>query len=156
MALKTDGSLYFLGSPTVGEDGSGKDLLDSDDYGIHWVMDHVAQVSSGNHQAAALKTDGSVWAWGADGYSGTDKIVSTLTDQPQKPTKILDGMISVGMEDENGWAIDANGGLWSWGYNDEGAGTGRASWRETAPTASTAPPASAGRRRRPSCAAWPD
>ena len=120
LALKTDGSLYFLGSPTVGEDGSGKELLDSDDYGIHWVMDHVAQVSSGNHRAAALKTDGSVWVWGADGYSGTDKIVSTLTDQPQKPTKILDGMISVGMEDENGWAIDANGGLWSWGYNDEG------------------------------------
>ena len=29
-------------------------------------------------------------------------------------------MISVGMEGENGWAIDANGALWSWGYNDEG------------------------------------
>ena len=119
MVLKTDGSLYFLGSPDVGQDGNGQ-YQDNAVNGIYPVMDHVAKVSYANNRAAALKTDGSVWVWGADGYTGEDKVISTLTDQPQKPTKVLDGMISVGMDGENGWAIDANGGLWSWGYNDTG------------------------------------
>ena len=68
----------------------------------------------------ALKEDGSVWVWGADGYGGDGKMILYNGDAPLPLTKLLDGMISVGMEGESGWAIDQEGGLWTWGVNDNG------------------------------------
>ena len=120
MVIKQDSTLWFLGSPTEGQDGSGIWYTATADRpaGVYKVMDQVEMVACGFRRFAALKTDGSVWVWGTDGYSGDGKLICLLGDQPQKPTKILDNIISVGMYEENGWAIDANGGLWSWGLND--------------------------------------
>ena len=121
MVVKQDGTLWFLGSPTDGEDGSGTWYSATADRpaGVYKVMDQVDMVACGFRRFAALKTDGSVWVWGADGYSGDGKLICWLGDHPQKPTKILDNIISIGMDEENGWAIDANGGLWSWGINED-------------------------------------
>lgn len=120
MVLKDDHSLWYWGSPLFGEDGSGKYYESNMPCRAYPVMNDVEMVASGNARYAALKTDGSVWVWGADGYSGADKMISCIGEKPQKPTKILDNMISVGMRGENGWAIDRNGGLWCWGNNTYG------------------------------------
>ena len=130
MVLKQDGSLWYLGSPADGELGDGSAYSDTADCpaGTYHVMDNVKMVASGYYRFAALKTDGSVWVWGADGYAGDGKLISWLGDAPQKFTKILNNMISVGMDGENGWAIDSNGALWSWGLNEQGqVGNGGAS-----------------------------
>lgn len=93
---------------------------DPDSYGPHHVMDNVVMVDAGLSRYVALKEDGSVWVWGADGYGGDGKMILYNGDAPLPLTKLLDGMISVGMEGESGWAIDQEGGLWTWGVNDNG------------------------------------
>lgn len=122
MVVRTDGSLWYYGLVSAGEDGSGTDYgaADPDSYGPHHVMDNVVMVDAGLSRYVALKEDGSVWVWGADGYGGDGKMILYNGDAPLPLTKLLDGMTSVGMEGESGWAIDQEGGLWTWGVNDNG------------------------------------
>lgn len=123
MILKTDGSLWYMGCLSQGEDGAGTSKYE--EFGTYHIMDDVTMVDVGASRYVALKNDGSVWVWGADGYTGADKFISFRGDNPQPLTKILDDMICVGMQSENGWAIDQNGALWSWGLASWGqAGCG--------------------------------
>ena len=65
------------------------------------IMDDVVMVSGGFSSFAALRTDGSVWAWGRDSY----------TDEAFGPVKILDGCKFM----SDGVAIKENGDLYVWG-----------------------------------------
>jgi len=93
MAIKTDGSLWAWGSNYGGAlgNGNGGGTLGAYDQGIDSntpikIMDGVESVSSGRGYTLALKTDGSVWAWGSGGLLGNG-----TTDSSSIPVKIMDG-----------------------------------------------------------------
>lgn len=80
------------------------------------VMDGVASVSSfdinGYTTVAAVKTDGSLWTWGASvdgrlGYACED----TVTEQPT-PKKVMDGVTSASATDRGVLVIKNDGSLW--------------------------------------------
>jgi len=70
-AIKTDGSLWTWGKNEYGGLGNGGGSNATDKYGVPYqtvpvkVMDNVAAVSCGSRHTAAVKTDGSLWMWGA-------------------------------------------------------------------------------------------
>jgi len=81
-------------------------------------MDDVVTVSSGRYTTMAVRTNGTLWAWGAnwDGQLGD----GTTTDR-HTPVKIMDDVVAVS---NNIWgstmAIKTDGSLWGWGWNDDG------------------------------------
>lgn len=93
MVLKQDGSLWYLGSPTEGQLGDGTYYTDTADRpaGTYHVMDDVKMVTSGFYRFAALKNDGSVWVWGADGYCVNNGLFTKsevpLSTMEQKATR---------------------------------------------------------------------
>ncbi|MDR2560722.1 MAG: Ig-like domain-containing protein [Holophagales bacterium] len=78
-----------------------------------------ASVSAGNTHSLGIKSDGTLWAWGANyhgnlGYGNTDtKKCMTRVGTASDWSKIWAG-------DSHSLGIKTDGSLWSWGCNDSG------------------------------------
>ena len=119
MAIKTDGSLWAWGSNFFGQLGNGRT---ENTWSIYYdkpikIMDSVVLVSTGEEHTMAIKTDGSLWAWGSNffGQLGND-----TTNDSNKPIKIMDDVIQVSAGRYHTMAIKNDGSLWAWGDNREG------------------------------------
>lgn len=119
VALKTDGSLWEWGSGTSGVLGwweTTPDQLTPMQIGTDtdWAV-----VDIGDSHTLAIKTDGSLWAWGLNvsGCLGTP-----LWQNYFDPTQIgVDtDWATVSAGPAVSLAIKTNGSLWAWGYNYDG------------------------------------
>lgn len=127
-AIKTDGSLWMWGSNNSGELGNGGigNIHDSEG-GIYQdvpvkVMDNVVSVSCGDGYTAAIKTDGSLWMWGANsdmqlGNNGVGNVQDEIYGAYQTvPVKVLDNVVAVSCGSSHAAAIKIDGSMWWWGY----------------------------------------
>jgi len=142
MAIKTDGSLWAWGSNHFNQLGDGAiniGVLGANNrhYPI-MIMEDVAAVSAGARHTMAIKTDGSLWAWGnyRDGQLGNGQytpppppgvLIHHSPDGPSggaidviDPVRIMDGVIAVSAGFWHTIAIRADGSLWAWGNNPVG------------------------------------
>jgi len=71
-------------------------------------------VSAGRNFTMALKSDATLWAWGANaiGQLGDSTTISKKT-----PVKILDDVVAVSANGYHTMAIKSDGSLWGWGCN---------------------------------------
>lgn len=102
---KADGSLWNV-------DGNGNKTL-IDQLNNHWLT-----MTGGANHTLAIKTDGSLWAWGSnvngsvgDG-TNSDKNIPVQIGSSRNWTSISTGSHSL--------ALRADGTLWAWGYNADG------------------------------------
>ncbi|HNY65507.1 MAG TPA: hypothetical protein PKM41_08695 [Deltaproteobacteria bacterium] len=119
LALKSDGTLWAWGDNDVGQLGIGT----ADDQelpvrvGSH--ADWSDRFSAGVYHCAAIRTDGSLWAWGLNTYGQLGDGTTVSRDEP------------VLVEDTSRWksvsaglyhtlAIREDGTLWAWGFNAYG------------------------------------
>lgn len=74
----------------------------------------TVKVAAGSFHSVALKTDGSLWAWGinAEGELGD----GTSTNQPS-PVLVGTGFAAVAAGFYHTVALKTDGSLWTWGYN---------------------------------------
>jgi alpha-tubulin suppressor-like RCC1 family protein len=131
--------------PVVGPDGTGK-------------LDRVLAVTAGEDFNLALRTDGTVWAWGTDRFTDLGQVDPALLEQCQSPffpapvrcsTKpiqvvgpggqgFLTDVKAIAAEGSvlglHAMALRSDGTVWSWGVNDLGQlGRGTSTEYETAP-----------------------
>jgi alpha-tubulin suppressor-like RCC1 family protein len=121
-AIKTDGTLWVWGSNTFGQLG-----INSTTHPITTPMQifgagtNWKQVSCGFTHTAAIKTDGTLWAWGRNTYGqlGNNNTTSPIISPVQE---FLGGTNwkQVACGDNHVTAIKMDGTLWSWGFNGTG------------------------------------
>lgn len=119
LAIRADGKMFAWGANGVGQlgvEGSSSDLGLPTQIGTdtHWAI--AAAGGKFNH---AIKTDGTLWAWGANnqGQLGDGALLArTLPVQIGTATHWL----SVIPGNEHSFAFTADGALWGWGRNQEG------------------------------------
>ena len=122
LAIKGDGTLWAWGRNGSGEIGDGTttnkyqpvQIGNSNNWG-----EISAGTSVGTNHSLALKTDGTLWAWGDNSSyqlgdnTTTDKIIPTRIGTATTWSKI-DAGFSYNL------AIKSDGSLWAWGYNGSG------------------------------------
>ena len=94
--IKTDGSLWTFGDNGYGQLGDGTGGIknaqtNTGDYKTTPVkiMDSVVSVSAGGDHTLALKVDGSLWAWGANGYG---QLGIGAGEERHNPVRIMVGV----------------------------------------------------------------
>jgi alpha-tubulin suppressor-like RCC1 family protein len=120
-AIKTDGTLWTWGTGTSGVLGNALSSSRSTPVTTFAGGTNWKQVSSGNTHTAAIKTDGTLWTWGA-AFSGqlgnadeTNRLTPVTTFAGGTDWKQVSGGSS------HTAAIKTDGTLWIWGNGSQGA-----------------------------------
>lgn len=85
----------------------------------------AVEVAAGNGYTIALRSDGTVWAWGYNNYGQLGNGTTTNRVYPVQvkgPDGIgfLDGVIAVAAGHNHALALRSDGTVWSWGSNGDG------------------------------------
>ena len=91
------------------------------------VATNWLQVTSGNHCGLAIKTDGTLWAWGRNtfgsntiGTGGAPSLYARSTYMPTQVGALTNWSKVVTGVSYSTFAIKTDGTLWAWGYNAQG------------------------------------
>ncbi len=130
LALKTDGSVWAWGGNWYGQLG---DATTTDRHtpiqvkgsGGSGFLSDITAISAGDGHSLALKSDGTVWAWG-DNYYG--QLGDNTTTQRNTPIQVLGAggsgyLTNVSAISAGAFfslALKKDGTVWAWGQNDNG------------------------------------
>jgi alpha-tubulin suppressor-like RCC1 family protein len=130
--LKSDGTVWTfgvnncgaLGVGVCGKLGDGTIISRSAPIQVHGpgnigYLTSITAIMAGEHENYAIKSDGTLWAWGGNfvGQLGDGTFTNTVT-----PVQVS-GLISVTMLGGRGYhnlAVTADGKVWAWGWNSRG------------------------------------
>jgi alpha-tubulin suppressor-like RCC1 family protein len=131
LALKSDGTVWSWGSNLFGQLGDG--TMTSRERAVQVVdpsdptgfLSNVASISGSGYASASLavKTDGTVWTWGENGYGllgngeAHDRSVPGKVMDSNDPTGFLTGIVDASMNQGTGIAVKYDGTVWTWGTN---------------------------------------
>ncbi|MCL2046169.1 MAG: stalk domain-containing protein [Oscillospiraceae bacterium] len=118
--IKTDGSLWSWGRRNEGMlgDGTAYDRFEPVRSVPIKIMDNVVSVHAGlEYSIYAIKTDGSLWAWGNNDFG---QLGDGTTTSSNSPIKIMDNVSTVSSGAAFTMAVKTDGSLWAWGNNNQG------------------------------------
>jgi len=120
LALKSDGSIWAWGDNHIGQLGNSAitySLLPIQVPGLSSVV--AVAAGSGSNHSLAVKSDGSVWAWGAN-QSG--QLGDGTTTNRSRPMQVpgLTGVVAVAIGWDHNLAVKSDGSVWTWGWNHYG------------------------------------
>ena len=129
LALKSDGTVWAWGSNTWGQLGIGQSsFADQGTPTLISGLSGITAISAGASPALALKSDGTVWAWGFNGNGevGTGTTGGSYNVPQQVQTRVggalvpLTGITAVTGASSNALALRSDGTVWGWGWNNHG------------------------------------
>ncbi|SFI42528.1 Regulator of chromosome condensation (RCC1) repeat-containing protein [Paenibacillus sp. UNC496MF] len=129
MALKSDGTVWTWGSNSSGQLGTGSALLRNSSPAQVPNLNSVIAIASGQDHNLAVKSDGTVWAWGDNKFGA---LGDGSTEARNTPVQVqsLDSVIHVSIGNTHSLAL--KGTVWAWGSNGGGElGDGSNIYRNT-------------------------
>jgi hypothetical protein len=120
-AVTTAGELYTWGSNAYSGQLGHNDTINRSSPTQVGPLTNWFQVSAAGGHTAAIKTDGTLWAWGANGYGRLgDGTVVNKSSPVQVGALSNWKTISTGATADASFAITEQGELYAWGRNNTG------------------------------------
>jgi alpha-tubulin suppressor-like RCC1 family protein len=119
LAIKSNGTLWTWGDDTQGQLGLNSRYVDRSSPVQIGALTSWSQIVTGDRRSFAIKTDGTLWAWGFndDGQLG-------LGDTARRSSPVQVGALTDWYRITAGTgatvALKTNGTMWSWGNNNDG------------------------------------
>ncbi|MDT5270659.1 MAG: hypothetical protein QOH49_2845, partial [Acidobacteriota bacterium] len=125
LAIKNDGTLWGWGASRQGSSQVGVLGLPPNSFSTPTPVQiggitNVAAVAAGGTHVVAIKTDGTLWAWGDNQYGQLGDGTNTANATPHQLSG-LSNVAAVSAGSEHTLALRADGTVWSWGHNIGGA-----------------------------------
>ncbi|MBZ0219539.1 MAG: chitobiase/beta-hexosaminidase C-terminal domain-containing protein [Candidatus Methylomirabilis sp.] len=120
IALKSDGTLWAWGDDNYGQLGDGDETTIYRYAPVQIGTDNKwASVATGGAHTIALKSDGTLWAWGRNAYG---QLGDGTTTNKYAPVQIGadNNWASVAAGAQHSIALKSDGTLWAWGRNSSG------------------------------------
>jgi alpha-tubulin suppressor-like RCC1 family protein len=119
LAITTDGKLYSWGRNAKGQLGLGNTTYYSSPVQVGSLTTWLKVAGGGYGRSIAIKTDGTMWSWGA-GYAGALGLGNTTNYS--SPVQV--GSLTTWLRVAGGYtfscATKTDGTLWAWGSNAQG------------------------------------
>lgn len=123
MALRSDGTVWTWGDNEWGQLGNGSTSTTQSSVPVQVVnLSGVVAISAGSSHALALRSDGNVWAWGANSSGELGGGSSDFARHPE-PRLVpgLPNISAIAAGSNYSIVIDrTDGSLWAWGSNVNG------------------------------------
>jgi len=119
VARKQDGTLWAWGGNQYGQLGLGDHAARCVPTQVGGDDDWTAAATGTVETVLAVKSDGSLWAWGRNDFGGLGLGDTTARDLPARVPSAEDA-VSVAVGGFFCLASDRDGDLWAWGRNDMG------------------------------------
>jgi alpha-tubulin suppressor-like RCC1 family protein len=119
IAIKTDGTLWAWGLNSNGQLGLGNTTSYSSPKQVGSLTNWLNLAGGAYGTVLAIKTDGTLWAWGYGAYGQIGQNNTTAYSSPKQIGVLTDwSTVSCG----TGYviAVKTNGTLWGWGTNGSG------------------------------------
>jgi alpha-tubulin suppressor-like RCC1 family protein len=130
VVLRNDGTVWAWGQNSYGTIGDGATTTRDVPTQVHGpnnvgFLTDVAAIAGGNQVSLAVKTNGTVWAWGlnSNGQLGDGTTTNRTTPvQVLGPNGVgfLTNVVAVAGGQNHSLALKSDGTLWTWGYNAQG------------------------------------
>jgi len=118
LALRNDGSLWGWGGNRWGQLGNG--TVTGWNEGVSSpvrIMENVSAVSAHEGYTLAIRTDGSLYAWG---WNSNGQLGDGTTANRHSPVRIMENVTAVSAGQSHALAVRTDGSLWAWGNNTFG------------------------------------
>ena len=122
VALDSSGNVWMWGYNGDGERGNGTTSTTAIESPQQiTAISNVVAIAAGQQDVYALKSDGTVWAWGFDYYGeiGNGTNSSTPVTTPTQVSNLSD-VTSIAAGGTTAAAIESNGKVFTWGYGGDG------------------------------------
>lgn len=136
-ALRSDGTVWSWGDNNNGQTGNGTASGLPTTVPTQSSITDVVQVEAGGLHILALKSDGTVWAWGYNSYG---QLGDATTIGRRSPVRVgantagFQNIIAISAGQDHSLALKSDGTVWVWGDNQYGQhGLGTSSGMATAP-----------------------
>ena len=120
LGIKTDGTLWSWGRNHNGQLGDGTYTNKSSPVQIYGGGTNWKMAVSFKYHCAGIKTDGTLWTWGANYYGENGDGTTTYTFSPNQVPGTNWKLIDTGNYYSAQLGIKTDGTLWSWGRNHNG------------------------------------
>jgi alpha-tubulin suppressor-like RCC1 family protein len=120
LALRSDGTVWGWGSNGAGQLGDGTTTPSQTTPVEVTGLSAVVAVAAGIDQSLALRSDGTVWAWGADRYGQLGDAANNAAQPTPVQVTGLTGVTKIAAGGLFSLALRSDGTVWAWGYNAVG------------------------------------
>lgn len=119
LALKSDGTVWAWGLNANGQVGDGPTTtIRSRPVQVPGLSSMTA-VAAGQDTSLSVRSDGTVWAWGANNVGNLGDGTTTRRFAPVQ-VHGLTGVVSVSASSYGSMALKSDGTVWTWGSNAQG------------------------------------
>jgi alpha-tubulin suppressor-like RCC1 family protein len=126
LALKDDGTVWAWGDDQFGQLGDGGEVQ-PDPYAAPLGpvqvggLTGVTKIAAGLTHSLALKSDGTLWAWGDNSFGELGDGTTRALDWPDRSTPVkvsgLAGVVAIAGGYDQSLAVTGDGAVWAWGSN---------------------------------------
>ncbi len=121
LALRTDGTVWGWGDNGYGQLGVNPSITPESNVPVQASgLTNMTAIACGYRHSIAIRSDGTVWAWGDNSYGQLGRDTGGLASSTPAQVMSISDVAAIAGGEYHTIAAKSDGTVWTWGLNDNG------------------------------------